>query len=172
MALTLPQIGVNAWSGDLLAYAGVSPAGGAVPIPRATVVPPPDPNQAGRTLALGEDYASLRSRHDDANSLARAIREGSGPADVRKLYPPYPPGQEERLRELAYLPGLRKQIEALRYPLLPQGQDEAAMSLHADALAGELGVAGRKLLAGLPGHDAISTKRDILEGLARENIFQ
>lgn len=165
MAVTVPQIGVHAPSGALVAYAGAAPAAGSVPLPRASVARPPDP--VGRALALGEDYARLRSRQDDVNALALAIRQGSGLAEMRKLYPPYPPGQEERLRELEQLPGLRRQIEALRYPVPLQGEEDVAESRQIDALAGALSLTGRQLLMGLPGRDAISTKRDILEGLAR-----
>lgn len=141
--------------------------GGGVPARRGDVEAAPS-SLAGATLPATADVASLagggfaglQSRQDDLNSLARGIREAGRIVEIRKLFPPYPPGQAERMAYLDSLSGLRKQIEAM----LPGAETPEA---ELERLAEGLGRDGRRLLADLPRHQALGGNRPLLEVVAQ-----
>ena len=123
------------------------------------------------TALVGGSYGQLRARQDDLNELAQAIRQEGSPVEVRKLFPPYPPEQEARMVYLDQISGMRKQIEALMFPV---GQPEPGVGVdaQANALAKDLSQDSRRLLAGLPSQQAISTNRPLLEVVAQIDPVQ
>jgi len=166
MEVSLSRIGARAWT-DFV-------PGEVARLPRAeAAVPRRDFEPARQPAMPGEAYARLRARLDEVNALAHTIRREGLHGELRKLYPPYPPGQEASLDELERLPGLRKQIEALRYPAAPQAEAASGRgATTAEFIAGDIGEASRRQLARLDWHQAISMNRQILEGLAWEPTDQ
>jgi hypothetical protein len=121
------------------------------------------------TVEVAGGYARLRMRQEEANALAMEIRGGKvSSVELRKLYPPYPPEQERRMAYLDQIPGLQRQIEALRYPATPM---EVA-SGEVERLVHDLSKNSRWQLAHLGASGAISTQRGILEGVARQESIE
>jgi len=166
MELSLSRVGTNAWTDTF--------PGEVVRLPRAeAAVTRRDYESASHPARSGEGYARLRARLDEVNALAHAIRREDLHGELRKLYPPYPPGQEVSLDALDWLPGLRKQIEALRSPAAPQAEAASGRdATTAERIAGNIGEASRRQLAGLDWRQAISMNRQLLEGLAWEPTNQ
>lgn len=128
-------------------------------------------SRPGATALVGGGYAQLRARQDDMNELARTVRQGSSPVEVRKLFPPYPPEQEARMAYLDQISGMRKQIEALMFVMgQPGGKGET--DAQANALAKDISQNSRQLLAGLPSQQAISMNRPLLEVVAQIDPVQ
>jgi hypothetical protein len=120
----------------------------------------------GPTLA-GGDYGQLRARQDGMNELAQAIRSKGGSVDLRKLFPPYPPEQKDRMAYLDKISGLRRQIEALMFTAVQGGEPDVALNDLANASAKDLSQDSKKLLAALDSKQSISSNRPLLEVVAQ-----
>lgn len=152
--------------GGGVAVAPVRPAGRS-----SGVGPVPEPSSEGSTLA-GGGYGRLRARQDDLNDLAQAIREGGAKVEMRKLFPPYPPEQEDRMAYLDQISGLRRQIEALMVPAAQGGGPGEGPDRRADALARDISQDSKRLLAALSSQQSISSNRPLLEGVAQIDPVQ
>lgn len=62
---------------------------------------------------VNSGYAALQSRQDALNDLAKSIRERNAQDTPHKMFPPYPPEQEQRMALIDGLGGVRSQIESL-----------------------------------------------------------
>lgn len=123
---------------------------------------------ADSTSLGGRGYAALQARQDAMNELAVALRQEGGEVGIRKLFPPYPPEQAERMAYLDGISGLRRQIEAM----LPKGVTPAQsgdVDRETAELAEQFSQIGRRLLSDLPGNQALSSNRPLLEGVAQSD---
>ncbi|MEW6677845.1 MAG: hypothetical protein AB1421_07975 [Pseudomonadota bacterium] len=153
-------------------YAALARGGPAVPPrrePESVVVPPVAAPVVVDSASLGGGrYAALQTRQDALNELALALRQEGREAGIRKLYPPYPPEQAERMAYLDDISGLRRQIESM---LPPDGVPTPSTEMDREAAtqAEQFSRIGRRLLADLPGSQAISSNRPLLEGVAQSD---
>jgi hypothetical protein len=125
----------------------------------------------GASLA-GGSYGQLRARQDDLNELAQAIRRDGARVEMHKLFPPYPPEQEDRMAYLDQIGGLRRQIEALMFPAAQAGESAPKQHNPASELAGQISRDSQKMLAALTSKQAISGNRPLLEVVARMDPVQ
>jgi hypothetical protein len=130
----------------------------------ARVVQGPSPE--GSTLA-GGGYGQLRARQDGLNELAQGIRREGSSVDIRKLFPPYPPEQEDRMAYLDQISGLRRQIEALMFPAVQGGESDVAQNDQANVFAKDISQDSQRLLAALTSKQSISSNRPLLEVVAQ-----
>lgn len=141
--------------------------------PESAAVPPVAAPVVADSASLGGGrYAALQTRQDALNELALALRQEGREAGIRKLYPPYPPEQAERMAYLDDISGLRRQIESMLPPdgvPIPSTEMDREMDTEAAALAEQFSRIGRRLLADLPGNQAISSNRPLLEGVAQSD---
>jgi hypothetical protein len=91
---------------------------------------------------------------------------------MHKLFPPYPPEQEARMAYLDQITGLRRQIEALVYPMGVGDEPDPAQDTQANELAGDISRDSQRLLAALSSKQAVSHRRALLEAVARMDPVQ
>lgn len=86
--------------------------------------------EGGRASGLPTDYSFKVGVKEDLTFTALSIRQANGALDQAstlmqkvsnavdqvKNYPPYPPGNNDRVKYISSLNGLRKEIEALTFP--------------------------------------------------------
>ncbi|HNQ05265.1 MAG TPA: hypothetical protein PKH69_11720 [Thiobacillaceae bacterium] len=125
----------------------------------------------GTSLA-GGGYGQLRARQDDLNELAQAIRREGARVEMHKLFPPYPPEQEDRMAYLDQISGLRRQIEALMFPAAQAGESGQKQATQANDLASDISRNSQKMLAALNSKQAISGNRPLLEAVAQMDPVQ
>lgn len=122
------------------------------PVEPAGVAEPANPEANG--------FVRLQSRQYEMNAQAQALRVQERAVEIRKLFPPYPPEQAERMAYLDNMGGLAKQIEAM---LPAAGLSEA----QATELAWRFSLSGRQMLAELTSNQALSGNRPLLEAVAQ-----
>lgn len=129
------------------------------------------PTSEGSGLA-GGSYGQLRARQDDLNELAQAIRREGDRVEMHKLFPPYPPEQEDRMAYLDQISGLRRQIEALMFPAAQAAEPALKQNDQANDLAGDISRDSQRMLAALTSKQAISGNRPLLEAVAQMDPVQ
>jgi len=119
------------------------------------------------TVANG-GYAALQSRQDGLNDLAKSIREQNAESLPHKMFPPYPPEQEQRMALIDGMGGMRRQIESLTATVADRaaGMTGVLQGMEAERLVNALSRQAQDYFSNSISSGSISLNRAVLETVA------
>lgn len=117
---------------------------------------------------VNSGYAALQSRQDSLNDLAKSIREQHVQSLPHKMFPPYPPEQEQRMALIDDMGGVRRQIESLTATVADRAAGRTGMlqGMEAERLVNALSRQAQDYFSNSISSGSISLSRAVLETVA------